>query len=514
MKFAALAKKTIRVTVKTVKWVFIVIFIYLASLLFREQRINGDLIEGLFDRVAPTNLVLSVDSASFGFRHGFRIKGVRLSDASMQDSMRFIMGADVIAIRPVLRRVRIEGARYTRLPDGYYAPGNVERNSRVLGEFPEMGAFHLELIDPDILSIRARKVTAKVEVLSHRIDFKDIHLCWPDADRPNMTIDGWCFVDLDDQIVHGRIEGLARQAHIRPLLVTLDIPVALPYMDGFTDVPAPCPAACEWKVDLTRLDLNLWVDLHPTLGRYNGVPMRHADGRIHVHSYTRGNCLNYTTTVGPIDATDVSGRTLNGTVVVTGTNFYNVVDVKAKSTQPLADVLRIGGFAGDYVTEDVFGESSCSLQFRFPRAMTNNYEVLNGHGHVSVKNGQLMRLKGFQGLIDAMPSIAPAVTWISDSTQASCDYVIEDGVLRTDNIYIEGSLFSIKMYGTFDTVREELDFTVRVQFVKKDSFFAKFVHPLSWPFTKLLLEFRLTGSPENPKWSYVTVIDRVMEAVK
>ena len=42
-------------------------------------------------------------------------------------------------------------------------------------------------------------------------------------------------------------------------------------------------------------------------------------------------------------------------------------------------------------------------------AMTNNYEVLNGSGHVEVKDGMLMRMKGFKGLIEAMPAIAPAV---------------------------------------------------------------------------------------------------------
>jgi hypothetical protein len=146
--------------------------------------------------------------------------------------------------------------------------------------------------------------------------------------------------------------------------------------------------------------------------------------------------------------------------------------------------------------------------------MSNNYEVLNGAGRISVKNGRLMRMKGFRGLIDAMPSVAPAVTWFTDSTQASGDYVIENGVVRTENVYIEGTLFSIKMYGWLDTVRNVQDFKVRVQFAKSDSVVGKILHPLTWPFTKLLLEFRLTGSPEKPKWTYVSVIDRVVEAVK
>ena len=496
------------------KWGFIVFCFYLGSLFFREQYIPGAWVEGLFGHYAPSNLVLNVDSLYAGIRSGIHLKGVRLYDLSMAEPMRVLAGADEISYYPFQRRLRVRGALYTRLPDSYYAPGNQEKNARVEGEFPELGLFRLELDDPDILAVRPKRVTADVVVSRQRVEFNGIQLQWPDPDISGVAIDGRCYVDLDRQEVFGEIEGVAKQLHIRPLLVAIDVPVSLPYMDAFTEVREPCKSRCAWKVDLVRNDLDLWLDLHPILGKYSDVPMKKADGSIHVHNYTRGTCLNYRTTVGPISAVDLKDRTLNGTVTITGTNNYNVVDVEAESFQPIADVLRIGGFTGDYVGNEVIGHSNCSLQFRFPRAMTNNYEVLNGRGSVTVKDGQLMRMKGFKGLIAAMPTIAPAVTWLSDSTQASCDYVIENGVLRSDNIYIEGTLFSIKMYGTFDTVRENLDFTVRVQFTKKDSFVGKLLHPLAWPFTKLLLEFKLTGSPDAPEWKYVSVIDRVLEVVK
>ena len=92
--------------------------------------------------------------------------------------------------------------------------------------------------------------------------------------------------------------------------------------------------------------------------------------------------------------------------------------------------------------------------------------------------------------------------------------MIEKGVIKTDNIYIEGTVFSIKMFGTFDCCKNKLDFTVRVQFTKKDSLVGKILHPLTWPFTKLLLEFKLTGTSENPKWEYISVIDRMLDAAK
>lgn len=495
------------------KWSFIVFCVYLGSLFFREERLPGRWLDRIFDRYVPDGLMLQVDSVSFGFRHGIHIRGLRLYDRTSKDALAPIVSADSIGCFSLFRRLRIEGLRYDRLPDGYYAEGNQERNERVECRFPELGRIAVTLVRPDILGIRPESLTFDTVVSPTRIDFEKMHLVWPDRDA-RMEVDGTCYVDLDRQEIYGEIRGLARQAHIRPLLVAVDVPVALPYMDGFTDVPEPCKSWCAWKIDLVRSDFDLWLELHPILGKYNGVPMRKADGKIHLHNYTRGDCLNYVTTVGPITGTDTEGRYLDGTVTIVGTNRHNSVTVDAKSSQPLADVLKIGGFTGDYVGEDVFGESTCRLTFDFPRAMSNNYEVLNGSGHVVVKNGRLMRMKGFRGLIDAMPKIAPAVTWFTDSTQASGDYVIENGVVRTDNVYIEGTLFSIKMFGWLDTVRNTQDFTVRVQFAKSDSMIGKILHPLTWPFTKLLLEFRLTGSPENPKWEYVSVVDRVVEAVQ
>ena len=498
---------------RTVKWVFIVFCVYLVSLFFREERVPASWVESLFSRCVPTNVVLHVGSVSAGFCHGLHVRDLRLYDTSRRDSLVPVISASAIDYYPFPHRLRIEGLKYLRLPDGYYQAGNADRNDRVRAEFPTLGDVSVTLIRPDLLSIRPERLTFDVKSRPSRLDFTNIHLVWPDQDA-HMAVDGHCFVDLDLQEVSGEIKGLAKQAHIRPMLVAIDVPVALPYMDGFTEVPTPCRSRCAWKVDLTRKDLDLWLELHPDLGKYNGVPMKKADGVIHLHNCTRDNCLNYVTTVGPIGAVDLEGRRLDGTVVIVGTNGFNTVTVDATSAQPLADVLRIGGFVGDYVGPDVFGDSTCKLEFRFPRAMTNNYEVLNGEGHVTVSNGRLMRMKGFRGLIEKMPNIAPAVTWFTDSTQASCDYVIENGVVKTDNVYIEGSVFSIKMYGWFDSVRNEQDFTVRVQFAKKDSWLGKVLHPLAWPFTKLLLEFRLTGSPENPHWQYVSVVDRVLEVIR
>lgn len=507
------AVKIFRVAGKTVKWIFIVFCVYAASLFFREERVPGGVVGMVARRLLPESLRLEVDSLSFGFRHGVRVRGLQLHDLRRKDALRPVVSAASIEFNPLVRRLVAEELCYPRLPDSYYEEGNRDRNERLEVVFPDWGDFDVTLIRPDILAVRPERLTCVAEVRPRRIGFSRIRLDWPDRDR-KIGLDGSCYIDVDRQEVYGEVEGRATQAHIRPLLAAIDIPVSLPYMDAFTEVPEPCPARCTWNVNLVNNDLDLLLDLHPELGRYAAVPMKRANGQIRVRNCTRGNCLHYVTSVGPITAEDAEGRRLEGMVVVVGTNGCNTVDVTASSSLPLADVLRIGGFTGEYVGPEVTGESTCTLQFRFPRAMTNNYEALNGSGHVEVKGGHLMRMKGFRGLVEVMPSIAPAVTWFSDSTQASCDYTITDGVLETDNLYIEGSCFSIRMSGRFDAVRETLDFTAQVLFAKKDSVVGVVLHPLTWPFTKLLLEFRLTGSPESPRWSYVSVIDRVLETVK
>jgi hypothetical protein len=120
-----------------------------------------------------------------------------------------------------------------------------------------------------------------------------------------------------------------------------------------------------------------------------------------------------------------------------------------------------------------------------------------------------MRLKGFTGLVALLADKLPGFSVLTDSTDASCTYTIEKGVVKTDDLYIEGSVFTVKMYGTYDSVADKLDFTVRVQFLKKDSLAGKILNSITWPFAKLLLEYRLTGSADNPKWDYISVIDRI-----
>ena len=615
-------KKAVRFLVKTVKWIFIVFCVFLGSLFFREQRIPADWIVSAVSSHVPSNIVFKCDSASFGFRRGARMRGVRLYDRERMDPVKAVVSADSASVDFFLRRVRIVGLKIPSLHDGYYLPGNLERNGRLDVEIPDVPSFTLTLVRPDVLGIAPERAVATVRTNPRRVEFEDVRVSWPDIDRA-MSVDGSVYIDFDEQRFHAVARGEARQSHIRPLLVTLDVPSAVSYMDAFTGVTEPVPVSASWDVNLVNNDFRMHLDLHPTLGRYNGVPMRRVDGELGLEVYTRGTNLNCVTTVGPLSALDPKGRTLDGRLVVEVTNDVTRLAFDAKSGLALKDILSIAdclndgtldcvscetppeitvtgilmpdpaqqaendlhgtvafrrgvffespvedvSFSYSYVGETIsfddislrgkeggrytgkaklhvpvsdpdsasfsmafscrdgsLGEIAEALGSDFGGRQgvvnseaevtgpisTNLYSHVNGRGRVRVTEGRIAQMKLFMGLTDYLAANVPGVASLVNQSQASLDYTITNGVFASNNIFIEGGVFSIKASGTYDIPADKLDFTVRLQLLKNDSFLGKLVHPVMFPFTKLLLEFKVTGSAEDPKWNYISVLDRIL----
>ena len=615
-------KKAAKFLIKTVKWIFIVFCVFLGSLFFREQRIPAEWVVSAVSSHVPSNIVFKCDSAVFGFRRGARMRGVRLYDRERTDPVKAVVSADSASVDFFLRRVRIVGLKIPRLHDGYYLPGNAERNGRLDVEIPDVPSFSLTLIRPDVLGIAPERVVATVKTKPRRVEFNDVCVSWPDIDRA-MSVNGSVYIDFDEQRFCAVARGEARQSHIRPLLVTLDVPSAISYMDAFTGVTEPVPVSASWDVNLVNNDFRMHLDLHPTLGRYNGVPMRRVDGALDLSVYTRGTNLNCVTTVGPLSALDPKGHNLDGRLAVVVTNEVTQLEFDVKSGLALKDILSIAdclndgtldcvscetppdititgtlmpdperqaennlhgtvsfargvflespvedvafsySYVGDTISFDNISlrgkeggrytgkaklhvpasdpdSASFSMAFscrdgslgEIAEALgsdfggrhgivnseveitgpisTNLYPHINGRGRVRVTEGRLAQMKLFMGLTDYLAANVPGVASLVNQSQASVDYTITNGVFASDNIFIEGAVFSIRASGTYDISADELDFTVRLQLLKNDSFLGKLVHPVMFPFTKLLLEFKVTGSAEDPKWSYISVLDRIL----
>lgn len=125
------------------KWGFIVFLVYLGSLFFREQRISGSLVELAARRFLPSSLVLHVGSQSFGFMHGVHVSDIRLYDWSGKDPLKSFVSVSQVDWYPFMRKLRIAGLRYARLPESYYQEGTHDKNEEVEACFPSLGHFEV-----------------------------------------------------------------------------------------------------------------------------------------------------------------------------------------------------------------------------------------------------------------------------------------------------------------------------------------------------------------------------------
>jgi hypothetical protein len=93
---------------------------------------------------------------------------------------------------------------------------------------------------------------------------------------------------------------------------------------------------------------------------------------------------------------------------------------------------------------------------------------------------------------------------------AEIECTIENGIIRASKIQISGDVFSITGSGTYSIPEDKIDITARVRIFKNNSIIGKLANPITWTFSKLLMEFKVSGSVDNPKWEYISVIERLL----
>ena len=617
---------------KAMKWSFIAFCVYLGSLFFHQQRLNARWIEDFVQSRLPENLVFHLGEGSFGFRQGLYLGDIKLYDRSREDATRPMVMVESLAVNFLLRKVIVVGAYYDKLPDGYYVDGDYAYGPRSLMKeppppwsfrFPRLPRFKLVAERPDILGLKPASAVGYVKITPTRAAIDNITVTWPDRSRLPSKCDGWIYFDIVEKRLKGECEGTATQAQIRPHLEILDIPVALPYLDGFTGVKGPVSAFFGWDVDLDTGHTIIELGLHPILGFYNKVPMRRADGNLRIEVHYENGDMHLELEVGPLTAFDSSGRLLDGRILVHRINDRSLLEVDAMSELKMDDLLdiidclndgtlsvfecktapsvtvkgnlsprvdrqeendlsgkievrdaklmgidihdvrtdytykgdtvtftnafargsrggevsalfalHVPGCEADRATADIdvvyrngsveevadwfdfdLGDRKGRLQGDFhctgPLA-TNMLERMDAHGRVKVEDGHIAQMKLFAGMTKALADYVPGVAMIVNQNTLSCDYTVKDGIFRTENLLIEGSLFSISAAGAYDIANDNLDFTVRLEFTRKESILGQYlIRPILWPFAKLLLEFKVTGPIDEARWDYLGILDKV-----
>ena len=160
-------------------------------------------------------------------------------------------------------------------------------------------------------------------------------------------------------------------------------------------------------------------------------------------------------------------------------------------------------------SKDMSGKVSGSVEFGGPLT-TALVSRVDGKFSVSLQDGYLARLKLFAGLTDYLAKNIPGVSTLVDQSNAEMEGTISNGVIRASKILISGGVFSITGNGTYSMPEDKIDITARVRIFRNDSVIGRLANPITWTFSKLLLEFRVYGSINDPQWKYISVLERLL----
>ncbi len=347
-------------------FLLLAIIVFLVAVTFFEQPVPASVLRRLTEAASTSDLLVSAESASFRLAYGVKIRNLRVLDRRKSVAPP-VMEAGIVDLElnfftfPWSAETLLKGAtlvafKYPRLGDGYYIPDSIEfpgspdfqeKNEPLRFPLPDIAPFRLKMIRPAILGVTPKFVEVPhVSVTADSITAKGIHLQWTDSDTL-MALDGECSLDLDAQLVRGIVRGQARQHNIRPLLVALDITNSYAFIDSFTKVDPPVDATCAFDVNLRNNDLHIFLDLHPTGGRYNNVPLKDAHGLLDIRVFVRDTFQNARIVVGPIAANIADGRSMAGTVIYENTNDVGYVNFDVRSSTSLSNALAVADVMND-----------------------------------------------------------------------------------------------------------------------------------------------------------------------
>ncbi len=127
---------------------------------------------------------------------------------------------------------------------------------------------------------------------------------------------------------------------------------------------------------------------------------------------------------------------------------------------------------------------------------TNFFSTANGAGFVRVDDGQLADLPLFAGFSRLMRKVFPSFTVFS-ITSLRGNFIIVDGVVSTEDAYLEGDVLSAKGRGSYSQA-SGFDALVQVQMLSEGRI-SKVVRAITDPLMKLF-EMKLEGPLSDPSW--------------
>lgn len=172
-----------------------------------------------------------------------------------------------------------------------------------------------------------------------------------------------------------------------------------------------------------------------------------------------------------------------------------------------------GAMADTGVRSTMDGKVSGQLELAFPWD-TNLLQQVQGRAQLRVEDGAILRIPVFAGLTDFLGRNVPGVDALLMQSDATLPVVVSNGLARIENFKVEGNLFSLAARGQCRLTEPgyPIDGVTQLRFFKQKTLMGSLARLVTLPVSKMM-EFRIAGSLRHPEWSYITLIDRLMDAV-
>ncbi|MFZ4395037.1 MAG: AsmA-like C-terminal region-containing protein [Kiritimatiellia bacterium] len=132
--------------------------------------------------------------------------------------------------------------------------------------------------------------------------------------------------------------------------------------------------------------------------------------------------------------------------------------------------------------------------------VSNRVRVVDGDGTLRIKDGQLFRLPLFGRFTESMSRSVPGVNWASRTTDLRVPFTIRDGVVSTEDAFLEGDVVALTARGTYRLANGELDGVVQVKPLRGGGLIAGALRAMAYPASKLF-EFQVDGTLGAPVWT-------------
>ena len=126
------------------------------------------------------------------------------------------------------------------------------------------------------------------------------------------------------------------------------------------------------------------------------------------------------------------------------------------------------------------------------------FAFANGKSSLAITEGQLADLPFFDGFNKLIRKLLPSFNVFS-FTGFSGDFVLGDGIIKTENAALVGELISAKAHGLYSS-KDGFDAYIQVQ-TFSDRTISQLVRVVTDPILKLF-EIKLEGTLSDPVWKF------------